>query len=125
VTDDAFIDLRVVSNIHHGLGPVWNPGERVEAFTSPAWIALLWAVWSVFRFVALEWTAVLLGIAATVVGLVAAARGALLLWRHAGRAGVALPLGLVVAAVLRPVWDFTTSGLASASRPAGRGSCRA
>src|SRR5437660_1411752 len=43
--------------------------------------------------------------------LSAAARGALLLWRHAGRAGVALPLGLVVAAVLRPVWDFTTSGL--------------
>lgn len=111
VADDAFIDLRVVSNLHHGLGPVWNPGERVEVFTSPAWVALVWALSSLLWFVRLEWVVVALGLAATLVGLGAAARGALLLWRRAGATGLGVPLGLLVLAALPPVWDFTTSGL--------------
>ena len=39
--DDGFINFRVVGNILAGHGPVFNVGERVEAFTSPLWIALL------------------------------------------------------------------------------------
>ena len=39
--DDAFIYLRVVDNLRHGFGPVFNNGERVEAYTSPIWLALL------------------------------------------------------------------------------------
>jgi arabinofuranosyltransferase len=38
VADDAYIDFRVVDNIRSGFGPVWNVGERVQAFTSPAWV---------------------------------------------------------------------------------------
>jgi hypothetical protein len=39
--DDAWIHLRVALNWANGLGPVYNAGERVEASTSPAWLALL------------------------------------------------------------------------------------
>ena len=32
MSDDGFINLRVVSELRAGHGPVFNPGERVEAF---------------------------------------------------------------------------------------------
>lgn len=38
--DDAFILLRYAENLASGLGPVFNPGERVEGFTSPAMVGL-------------------------------------------------------------------------------------
>lgn len=111
VADDGFIYLRVVDNLHHGLGPVFNGGERVEVYTGPLWLALLWGTSSVLRGVALEWIAVVMGLVATVGGMVAAARGSWLLWRSLGRTSVGLPLGLLVAAAVRPMWDFATSGL--------------
>jgi arabinofuranosyltransferase len=33
ITDDGLIYLRVIRQITSGNGPVFNPGERVEAFT--------------------------------------------------------------------------------------------
>ena len=41
LSDDAFITFRYVQNIHAGLGVVYNPGERVEAYTHPLWLATL------------------------------------------------------------------------------------
>jgi len=41
LSEDAYIDFRVVENIRSGLGPVWNAGERVQAFTSPLWVGAL------------------------------------------------------------------------------------
>ncbi|HOA75042.1 MAG TPA: hypothetical protein PL151_06800 [Phycisphaerae bacterium] len=41
VADDAFITLRHVVNVHLGHGPVFNPGERVQAFSHPLWFLLL------------------------------------------------------------------------------------
>lgn len=41
VADDAFITFRVIDNALHGLGLVWNPGERVQVFTHPLWLGLL------------------------------------------------------------------------------------
>lgn len=41
VSDDAFITFRAVDNTLNGLGPVWNPGERVQVFTHPLWYGLL------------------------------------------------------------------------------------
>ena len=35
VTDDAFIDFRIVANLLAGHGPVFNLGERIEAYTNP------------------------------------------------------------------------------------------
>src|SRR5258705_13457786 len=39
--DDAFINLRFAENLAAGLGPVFNAGERVEGYTTPAWVFLL------------------------------------------------------------------------------------
>ena len=41
VSDDAFISLRYAANLLAGHGLVFNPGERVEGFTSPLWTLLL------------------------------------------------------------------------------------
>jgi len=40
-TDDGYIVFRYARNIADGYGPVWNIGERVEGYTSPAWTLLL------------------------------------------------------------------------------------
>lgn len=39
--DDALIVFRTVDNLFAGLGLVFNPGERVEVFTSPLFVALV------------------------------------------------------------------------------------
>lgn len=38
--DDAFITFRYADNVVAGHGPVFNPGERVEGYSSPAWLLL-------------------------------------------------------------------------------------
>ncbi len=40
VCDDAYITFRSIDNLVNGLGPVWNAGERVQAFTHPLWFLL-------------------------------------------------------------------------------------
>jgi arabinofuranosyltransferase len=49
IGDDGFITLRVADNFVHGYGPVWNVGERVQAYTHPLWLFLLSAVYAVTR----------------------------------------------------------------------------
>src|SRR2546426_8799603 len=39
--DDAFINFRFAENLAGGLGPVFNAGERVEGYTTSAWVFLL------------------------------------------------------------------------------------
>ena len=39
--DDAYITYRYAANVAHGHGAVYNPGERVEGFSSPLWLAIL------------------------------------------------------------------------------------
>ena len=39
--DDAYIFLRYARHWAQGLGPVFNPGQRVEGYSSPLWLALL------------------------------------------------------------------------------------
>lgn len=112
VADDAFIDFRIVRNLLAGYGPVFNVGERVEAYTNPLWVALL-ATWARLGG-PLELGAVVLGLICTALGVLAAqSAAAALAWRAHGARGpaVALPLGVAVMAVLSPVWDFATSGL--------------
>lgn len=38
--DDSFIIYRYADNFVAGEGPVFNPGERVEGYTSPSWVLL-------------------------------------------------------------------------------------
>ncbi|MBZ5638440.1 MAG: hypothetical protein LAO51_06725, partial [Acidobacteriia bacterium] len=39
--DDAFIVFRYAKNLADGAGPTFNPGERVEGYSCPAWMLLL------------------------------------------------------------------------------------
>jgi arabinofuranosyltransferase len=47
--DDAYITFRYAENLAHGKGPVFNPGERVEGYTSFAWMLLMAAVLALRR----------------------------------------------------------------------------
>src|SRR5207249_9160233 len=39
--DDAFISYRYAANLAHGLGLVYNPGERVEGYSNFLWTLLM------------------------------------------------------------------------------------
>ncbi len=39
--DDAYISFRYSRHLADGLGPVWNPGERVEGYTNFLWVVLV------------------------------------------------------------------------------------
>lgn len=41
VTEDAYIIYRSLEQLFTGNGPIWNPHERVQAFTSPLWFYVL------------------------------------------------------------------------------------
>lgn len=45
-SDDAMITVKSVLNLLHGYGPVYNIGERVQAYTHPLWFFLI----SLFTF---------------------------------------------------------------------------
>ena len=110
VAEDAFIDFRVVGNLLSGHGPVYNVGERVEAYTDPLWVAILTVFRGVLPFVSVEWWSVVLGLACTVIGFAAGGRAAQRLGACAG-SPLVIPVGLLVASVVAGVWDFSTSGL--------------
>jgi hypothetical protein len=38
LVDDSYIFLRYAENFASGHGPVFNPGERVEGYSSPLWM---------------------------------------------------------------------------------------
>lgn len=109
MSDDGFINLRVVDQLLAGHGPVFNAGERVEAATSPLWVAIM-ALADVATPVRLEWIAVTVGIAFSLGGLVAAIAGSRRLWMRAGD-GAIVPVGALCLVAVSPVWDFSSSGL--------------
>ncbi len=128
VADDAFIDLRIVQNLLHGLGPVFNAGERVEAYTSPLWVAILALLGGASRLfpgkpISLEWTAVMLGLAFSFAALACGGHAGQRLWERVSQgtapgasprsstAGWLTPFGMLVIATIAPFWDFATSGL--------------
>ncbi|MBN1512327.1 MAG: hypothetical protein JXB13_09955 [Phycisphaerae bacterium] len=104
VADDAFITFRHVANCLAGHGPVYNVGERVQAFTHPLWFLLLLAGATVANVYAV---AVTLGIAAT-----GALLGAVGLFLRHGRQPVARLL-LVALLLLgsHTFVEYQTSGL--------------
>jgi arabinofuranosyltransferase len=110
MTDDGFINLRVVRMILDGHGPVFNAGERVEVATSTLWLWILTAG-DVLLPLRLEWVAICLGLVFAVGGLALATFGAARLHRTPGAQGLLVPAGALVLAVVSPVWDFSTSGL--------------
>ena len=87
---------------------MFKVGERVEAVTSPLWLALLVAG-RVLPSLQTEWVAVALGLALSVSGVVLVQLAAATIWRD--DEGPLLPAGILVWLALPPVWDFATSGL--------------
>ena len=110
VNEDAFINLRIVDNVLGGHGPVFNPGERIEAATSPLWLWVLVVAKAGFGWVAsAPWIALVASLVAAVAAFALGGYGTRLV--HRDDIGVAVPVGLLCIAVLSPVWDFATSGL--------------
>ncbi|MGB7053300.1 MAG: hypothetical protein WBG41_17170 [Acidimicrobiales bacterium] len=107
---DGFIYLHVVQNILAGHGPVFNQGQRVEAFTSPLWTFLLAVVGFLTPF-PLDWIAVVLGILLTIGGASIALRTSARLVHRAAPQTFLLPLGLVVFVAVPPVWSLASMGL--------------
>ncbi len=107
--DDGFINLRIVRQILHGHGPVFNQGQRVEAFTSPAWIGIL-TVADLLLPVRLEWLAVGIGIAALGAGVALATAGAVRLHARTDHTKIFVPAGAALIAALAPVWRQAPNG---------------
>ena len=102
VCDDAWFSLRAAWNLVHGYGLVSNPGERVQAFTSPLWTLLL--VLPMVTGLPAYWAALLLS------ALCAGATVVLVVKRGApGPGGAALALTLLVCS--KAFLDFSSSGL--------------
>ncbi|MGQ0803306.1 MAG: hypothetical protein ACT4PI_05525 [Actinomycetota bacterium] len=110
MSDDGFINLRVVRQITSGHGPVFNAGERVEASTSPLWTFVLTAG-DVVSPVRLEWVAVLTGIALTLIGVTFAIDGSRRLIPARAPGELYVPVGAAVLVAVTPVWTFSSSGL--------------
>ena len=108
--DDGFIYYRVVHELVSGHGPVFNSGQRVEAFTSPLWVALL-AFTDLVTPIRLEWLGVILGIACTLVGAGFATAGATRLARHDASDAFLVPAGLLVLVAFLPMWSWESGGL--------------
>jgi arabinofuranosyltransferase len=122
MSDDGFINLRIVSEIKAGHGPVFNPGERVEASTSPLWVAVL--VMADFLLpLRLEWVAVVVGIALTLLGLGLAIFGATRLIPEAEKPRVWVPAGALMLVAIAPMWKFASSGLENGLTFAWLGAC--
>lgn len=95
--DDAFISLRYAARLIGGEGLTWNPGERVEGFTHPLWLAQV----SGLGVVGID-----LETASRVLG-VAYLAAIFALWAWAGAA----PLLLLVIATLPGLILWSVSGL--------------
>jgi arabinofuranosyltransferase len=100
--DDAYITLRTIDNLVHGLGARWNVADRVQTYTHPLWMMLLSVVYAVtrepyFTTLALGW-------------LLTGAASAILVWRIAASplAGAWASLALACDAAF---CDYSTSGL--------------
>ena len=115
IADDGLIVLRTVRNLLAGNGPVFNAGERVEANTSVVWTYLVyaggWLTWPM----RLEYVALVLALALSLLGLALLMLGTGRLFAPGllGRRAIMLPAGALVYAAVPPARDFATSGLES------------
>ena len=113
IADDGLIVLRTVRNLLAGNGPVFNVGERVEANTSSLWTYLLYLGGLVGGPVRLEYVALALALALSLLGVAFLMLGAARLYAPSllGRPALLLPAGALVYIAVPPARDFATSGL--------------
>lgn len=115
IADDGLIVLRTVRNLLAGNGPVFNAGERVEANTSVVWTYLVYAGSWLAGPMRLEYVALALALALSVLGIVLLMLGTGRLYAPSllGRRAIMLPAGALVYIAVPPARDFATSGLES------------
>lgn len=106
LNEDAFINFRVAEQIVHGNGPVFNAGERVEAFTSPLWLAVVVVIRAIGGAGNLAWGTVVVGLLISVAAFVIGGRNG-----ERGDDELYIPIGLIAVACIPVVWDYSTSGL--------------
>lgn len=102
--DDAYISLRYARNLAGGLGPSFNPGDRVEGYTSFLWVWGMAAIHALTRL-PLERLSVALSVGSALLLLVALGR---LVRRAGGAADDGVSSALLLAAYLPLVfWGFS------------------
>ena len=107
VHDDAYITLRYARHWTLGLGPVWNPGERVEGYTSFLMLALVTALGSLGLDLLVAARAIsFLSLVALVLYLVAFL-DARVRREGASELAAALPLMLVVGSFPLAIWVWS------------------
>jgi arabinofuranosyltransferase len=115
ISDDAYITFRVVENFLHGYGPVYNLGERVQAYTHPLWFFVISGIYGVvngifgrfFLAARLPWTVIVVSIACSL--------GAVCVFaRHIARVWWAAIGGVLLLTFSRAFTDYATSGLEEA-----------
>jgi arabinofuranosyltransferase len=102
LSDDSYIAFRVVTNFVNGRGMTWNPGQRVQCFTHPAWFFVVSAAHALTH--EMYYTAIALSVLVAGSGLWVAAR---YLARDSWNAWPAL----LALSFSRAFVDFSTSGL--------------
>jgi hypothetical protein len=107
--DDAFITFRYAQNLVDGLGPVYNPGERVEGYSSPIWMLGSAAVIAlgIDPVVASKWAGLLCAGALSVAVYVALRATGARSW------GAGLATGAVGGSFVLQLWS--TSGMETAA----------
>lgn len=106
----GFTYFHTVDQIVAGNGPVFNAGERVEAFVSPAWLFALTVgdLLSPFR---LEAVSIGLSLISLVAAMALASWGSLHLMRSFDPTARMVPFGSAMLAALWPVWVWATGGM--------------
>ncbi|MCA1560369.1 MAG: hypothetical protein LC753_13205 [Acidobacteria bacterium] len=99
--DDGYITFRVIWNFLHGYGPVFNPGERVQAYTHPLWMLAMSVAYAITR--EFFFTALAVSYAFALAAILVVARSAYAL------AGAALAVLCLVSS--KAFIDYTSSGL--------------
>jgi arabinofuranosyltransferase len=115
LSDDAYITFRVVENFVHGYGPVYNLGERVQAYTHPLWFFVISAAYAIvegllgrfFLAARLSWTVIVVSIACSVGAVWLFTRGIARTWWAAAA-------GVLILTFSRAFTDYATSGLEEA-----------
>ncbi len=105
LADDAYITLRTVRNLQDGFGPVWNIGERVQAYTHPLWMLVL----AIFTLPTREYYFTTLA-----VSLVVAMGAFYLLVRYLAVDWMIAAVGGTILILAKASADYATSGLENA-----------
>lgn len=102
ISDDAFITYRHIDNFLHGHGLTFNPGERVQAYTHPLWMALhipFGTITGEYFF-----TGMFVSIAVTVFAVI-------FISRKLTEDNFAIAAGILILTFSKAFTDYATSGL--------------